>query len=101
MEKEKDTFLKKCSKEDQEKISGMRKMSYEDFERLTYLAASLGFAGYEVELYNTFGPNFQKKYEAQVREWQRDGWESEEPEEIEAEMAKRASWLEEFIEHKE
>lgn len=60
---EKQKFLKLCCEKDRKMLQGEIKMSYGDFDRLTYITDFLKFKSYNIEMWNKFAPQFQTVFE--------------------------------------
>lgn len=58
-ELEKMAYLYLCSPKDREKILGRKPMSYDDFQRLYYLAEYIGFPAFALAFFNRYAENFQ------------------------------------------
>lgn len=60
---EKFAFLYLCGAEDRALLLEEKPMTFEDFDRLTYLAGHFGFQEYSMDLWNRYGKMFQEQYE--------------------------------------
>lgn len=98
MKDEKELFLQKCNDEDRDKLLGKCRMTYEDFERLFYLASYYGYTKYGMEIYETFVTNFREREEALFSLWKEEEWTEAVEEEIEVEIEKREEWIKTFEE---
>lgn len=74
-ELEKMAYLYLCSPKDREKILGRKPMSYDDFQRLYYLAEYIGFPAFALAFFNRYAENFQ--VQESVLEKIHDGWDKD------------------------
>lgn len=56
-------FLYLCGEDDRNLLLGNVSLSFEDFDRLTYLANHFGLQEYGAELWNRYGRAFHQQYE--------------------------------------
>lgn len=96
MTDEKKIFFEKCSKKDQEKLLGKRKMTFDDFERFIFLTEYFGYMEYKKEIFNCFIPQFKEKYTELIELWKAED-EGAVPEEIDEDIIKRDRWLKSFL----
>ena len=54
-------FFYLCTEEDREMLKGTRKMSFPDFDRLTYLIELLGLEAYNIEIWNRYAGQFEQE----------------------------------------
>ncbi len=54
-------FLYLCGERDRALITGMEKMNFSDFDRLSYITEYLGFTDLNMELWKRFSPQFQER----------------------------------------
>lgn len=54
-------FFYLCGEKDRELLNGTRKMSFSDFDRLTYLTEVLGLEAYNIEIWNRYAVQFEKE----------------------------------------
>ena len=57
------SFLYLCGEDDRNLLLGKVSMSFEDFDRLTYLANHFGLQEYAAELWNRYGRTLHDQYE--------------------------------------
>ena len=87
-------FLFLCGKKDREILTGKRKMSFSDFERLTYIMDLLGMDAYNREIIKEYSGKFEEK----IRQMERleeevdDGTDKE----LAVDVEKYEIWMEEF-----
>ncbi|XCP83537.1 hypothetical protein ABXS75_10625 [Roseburia hominis] len=95
-------FLYLCGIKDREILSGRRKMTFIDFERLTYLAQCLGFLDFQLEIWEKYACLFDDSFgrtEDLLKESEREC--NVEPERCTVEEAtdERQRWVEEFCQN--
>ena len=95
-ELEKMAYLYLCSPKDREKILGRKPMSYDDFQRLYYLAEYIGFPAFALEFFNRYAENFQ--VQESVLEKIHDGWDKDLYCDTEYYLEERARWVSSFLE---
>lgn len=95
-ELEKMAYLYLCSPKDREKILGRKPMSYDDFQRLYYLAEYIGFPAYALAFFNRYAENFQ--VQEAVLEKIHDGWDKDLYCDTEYYLEERARWVSSFLE---
>lgn len=54
-------FFYLCGEKDRELLQGTRKMSFHDFDRLTYLTEVIGLETYSMEIWNQYAGQFGKE----------------------------------------
>lgn len=54
-------FFYLCGEKDRELLNGTRKMSFTDFDRLTYLTEILGLEAYNITIWNRYAGQFEKE----------------------------------------
>lgn len=57
-------FLYLCGKKDRRMLAGKERMTFEDFDRLVYIADFLGLDQMNLEIWNRFSPQFRPQLEA-------------------------------------
>lgn len=95
-ELEKMAYLYLCSPKDREKILGRKPMSYDDFQRLYYLAEYIGFPAFALAFFNRYAENFQ--VQEAVLEKIHDGWDKDLYCDTEYYLEERARWVSSFLE---
>lgn len=95
-ELEKMAYLYLCSPKDREKILGRKPMSYDDFQRLYYLAEYIGFPAFTLAFFNRYAENFQ--VQESVLEKIHDGWDKDLYCDTEYYLEERARWVSSFLE---
>ncbi|WP_195956102.1 MULTISPECIES: hypothetical protein [Lachnospiraceae] len=95
-ELEKMAYLYLCSPKDREKILGRKPMSYDDFQRLYYLAEYIGFPAFALAFFNRYAENFQ--VQESVLEKIHDGWDKDLYCDTEYYLEERARWVSSFLE---
>ena len=95
-ELEKMAYLYLCSPKDREKILGRKPMSYDDFQRLYYLAKYIGFPAFALAFFNRYAENFQ--VQESVLEKIHDGWDKDLYCDTEYYLEERARWVSSFLE---
>lgn len=95
-ELEKMAYLYLCSPKDREKILGRKPMSYDDFQRLYYLAEYIGFPVFALAFFNRYAENFQ--VQESVLEKIHDGWDKDLYCDTEYYLEERARWVSSFLE---
>lgn len=95
-ELEKMAYLYLCSPKDREKILGRKLMSYDDFQRLYYLAEYIGFPAFALAFFNRYAENFQ--VQEAVLEKIHDGWDKDLYCDTEYYLEERARWVSSFLE---
>jgi hypothetical protein len=95
-ELEKMAYLYLCSPKDREKILGRKPMSYDDFQRLYYLAEYIGFPAFALAFFNRYAENFQ--VHESVLEKIHDGWDKDLYCDTEYYLEERARWVSSFLE---
>lgn len=95
-ELEKMAYLYLCSPKDREKILGRKSMSYDDFQRLYYLAEYIGFPAFALAFFNRYAENFQ--VQESVLEKIHDGWDKDLYCDTEYYLEERARWVSSFLE---
>lgn len=95
-ELEKMAYLYLCSPKDREKILGRKPMSYDDFQRLYYLAEYIGFPAFALAFFNRYAENFQ--VQESVLEKIHDGWDKNLYCDTEYYLEERAKWVSSFLE---
>ena len=94
-ELEKMAYLYLCSPKDREKILGRKPMSYDDFQRLYYLAEYIGFPAFALAFFNRYAENFQ--VQESVLEKIHDGWDKDLYCDTEYYLEERARWGSSFL----
>lgn len=59
-------FLYLCSEKDKAILTGNERMTFGDFDRLTYLTDFFGFKHYNLELWNKYAGQFREQFEALI-----------------------------------
>ena len=95
-ELEKMAYLYLCSPKDREKILGRTPMSYDDYQRLYYLAEYIGFPAFALAFFNRYAENFQ--VQESVLEKIHDGWDKDLYCDTEYYLEERARWVSSFLE---
>ena len=95
-ELEKMAYLYLCSPKDREKILGRKPMSYDDFQRLYYLAEYIGFPAFALAFFNRYAENFQ--VQESVLEKIHDGWDKDLYCDTEYYLEERARWVSSILE---
>ena len=95
-ELEKMAYLYLCSPKAREKILGRKPMSYDDFQRLYYLAEYIGFPAFALAFFNRYAENFQ--VQESVLEKIHDGWDKDLYCDTEYYLEERARWVSSFLE---
>lgn len=95
-ELEKMAYLYLCSPKDREKILGRKPMSYDDFQRLYYLAEYIGFPAFALAFFKRYAENFQ--VQESVLEKIHDGWDKDLYCDTEYYLEERARWVSSFLE---
>ena len=95
-ELEKMAYLYLCSPKDREKILGRKPMSYDDFQRLYYLAEYIGFPAFALAFFNRYAENFQ--VQESVLEKIHDGWDKDLYCDTEYYLEERDRWVSSFLE---
>lgn len=95
-ELEKMAYLYLCSPKDREKILGRKPMSYDDFQRLYYLAEYIGFPAFALAFFNRYAENFQ--VQEAVLEKIHNGWDKDLYCDTEYYLEERARWVSSFLE---
>ena len=95
-ELEKMAYLYLCSPKDREKILGRKPMSYDDFQRLYYLAEYIGFPAFALAFFNRYAENFQ--VQESVLEKIHDGWDKDLYCDTEYYLEERARLVSSFLE---
>ena len=95
-ELEKMAYLYLCSPKDREKILGRKPMSYDDYQRLYYLAEYIGFPAFALAFFNRYAENFQ--VQESVLEKIHDGWDKDLYCDTEYYLEERARWVSSFLE---
>ena len=90
------SYLYLCSPKDREKILGRKPMSYDDFQRLYYLAEYIGFPAFALAFFNRYAENFQ--VQESVLEKIHDGWDKDLYCDTEYYLEERARWVSSFLE---
>ena len=95
VEMEKRKFLNLCGKRDRALLSGEKRMTLGDMERLTYLTEFFELENYGIALWKEFGDDIKEPFEAMMKmldepEYIEDRWVDDE--------AKGEKWLLEFQE---
>lgn len=83
---EKKMFCEICSKTDIQKLNHQIPMTYDDFERITYILDILKFHRYGLEFWNTF----QERFEQELEESQQEYFD------IDADVERYTKWLVDF-----
>lgn len=91
---EKLAFLFLCGKRDREILTGKRKMSFSDFERLTYMMDLLGMDAYNREIIKEYSEKFEEKI-GQLERLEQDMTDGEDTE-LAVDVEKYEIWMEEF-----
>lgn len=60
-------FLYLCGSKDEAILTGKEKMTYSDFDRLTYLTDFFGFTSYNLEIWNQYVGLFSEQFEALIQ----------------------------------
>ena len=84
-EEERKLFWYLCGNADRQKLSRQVPMTYEDFERLSYILDTLKFIRLEMEFWETFQSQFEEELKVEG-----------EPFDIEVEVMRYTGWLVEF-----
>ena len=94
-------FLYLCGTEDEERLTGRREMTFDDFERLTYLAQCLGFLELELEIWREYAGVFEEEFGEDAGFAKRMSvWEAEGKDPlVEEVMEQRRQWIEEFCQN--
>lgn len=61
---EKFAFLYLCGQRDRDLLAGKERMTFEDFDRLSYITDFLGLDQMNLEIWNRFSPQFSRQFEA-------------------------------------
>ena len=56
-------FLFLCGKRDMDILMGKEKMTFSDFDRLTYITDFLGLKLYNLEIWNTYSEQFDEQFQ--------------------------------------
>ena len=56
-------FLFLCGKRDMDILMGKEKMTFSDFDRLTYITEFLGLKLYNLEIWNTYSEQFDEQFQ--------------------------------------
>lgn len=56
-------FLFLCEKHDRDVLMGKEKMTFSDFDRLTYITDFLGLKLYNLEIWNTYSEQFTEQFQ--------------------------------------
>lgn len=92
---EKLAFLFLCGRRDREILLGKEKMTFSDFERLTYLIDLLGLNEYNLEIIKGYSAQFEDKFR-QVEMLEREMYINEESDSVVVDVEKYEDWIEEF-----
>lgn len=66
-------FLYLCGQRDRELLAGRENMTFQDFDRLIYITASLGFNQMNLEIWNRFSPKFTEQLGAMEKLYEENG----------------------------
>lgn len=92
---EKLAFLFLCGRRDREILLGKEKMTFSDFERLTYLINLLGLNEYNLEIIKRYSGQFEDKFR-QVEMLEREMNIYEDSDSVVVDIEKYEEWIEEF-----
>lgn len=92
---EKLAFLFLCGRRDREILLGKEKMTFSDFERLTYLIDLLGLNEYNLEIIKRYSAQFEDKFR-QVEMLEREMYINEDSDSVVVDVEKYEDWIEEF-----
>lgn len=92
---EKLAFLFLCGRRDREILLGKEKMTFSDFERLTYLINLLGLNEYNLEIIKRYSGQFEDKFR-QVEMLEREMNIYEDSDSVAVDIEKYEEWIEEF-----
>ena len=92
---EKLAFLFLCGRRDREILLGKEKMTFSDFERLTYLINLLGLNEYNLEIIKRYSGQFEDKFR-QVEMLEREMNIYEDSDFVVVDIEKYEEWIEEF-----
>ena len=92
---EKLAFLFLCGRRDREILLGKEKMTFSDFERLTYLIDLLGLNEYNLEIIKGYSAQFEDKFR-QVEMLEREMYINEDSDSVVVDVEKYEDWIEEF-----
>ncbi len=57
-------FLYLCSQRDKDMLTGVERMTFQDFDRLIYITDVLGLDQMNLEIWNRFSPQFKEQFKA-------------------------------------
>lgn len=66
-------FLYLCGQRDRELLAGRENMTFQDFDRLIYITASLGFNQMNLEIWNRFSSKFTEQLGAMEKLYEENG----------------------------
>ncbi len=90
-ENQREKFYQLCGENDKKILSGEKKMSFADFERLFYLTEYFGFEDYSLEFWNEYVGGFEEELSAVVDVIRLD------EEQILKEEEQKVCWRKEFL----
>lgn len=88
-------FLYLCGQKDRAMLAGKKRMTFQDFDRLVYIADVLGLDQMNLEIWNRFSPQFKGQLEALEGLFKED-CDDMEFREDRGEIQNHAQWFEDF-----
>lgn len=94
---EKFAFLYLCGQKDRAMLTGKKKMTFQDFDRLVYITDVLGLDQMNLEIWNRFSPQFKEQLNA-LEGFFKDGCSDSEFREDREDTQAHDKWFTDFCE---
>lgn len=94
---EKFAFLYLCGKKDRAMLTGKKRMTFQDFDRLVYITDVLGLDQMNLEIWNRFSPQFKEQLKA-LEGFFKDGCNDPEFKEYREDTQIHDEWFTDFCE---
>lgn len=88
-------FLYLCGRKDRDLLSGRKKMTFQNFERLVYITDCLGMDRMKLEIWNRFSSQFKEQFDV-LEKLSEENWINTEFREFDDEIQIHDRWLADF-----